>query len=303
MGAADVGIGHQVHRASQGVGAEAHGHDAAVDFHTLYEVDRDIGDPVRVPGEVEGHAVEEKADLIPREAIEREARARSEPTCPAHTHALGARQHLAEIRGSPLRFLGLDHLDGLRGPPESVGLGGAADHDIDWKFGRTNHGLRRGRRRLGWDRRRSGPSFLGRGGLRGQLEIVGVKDERCDGLFSPASRRETESHGRFLRGFVEPISSRLHDLGLRDAPRGVDAELQHHAALPPGRACLHRIRRLGGLEELGRVHRALARCARLRRRRAARFRILREGGRRNREDEGQAPGPSGARKTTSTDHR
>jgi hypothetical protein len=239
--AVDIVIGYQIDRAAQRIRAETHRDDAAIDLDTVDEVDRDIGDSERIAREIERHAVEEDADLVTGETVERKTRARSEPAFTTHAHAFGAGQHLAEVGGlSPSRF-GFDDVDGLRGPAKSFGLGNPA-------YGHVERGLAgRGLGRGTGQEDSVGQNL--RGGRLGQPELVTVEDARRDWPLRPTSGYKAKAQRRLPRGLVEALARGLRDFGLNDAPLRVDGQPQHDAALLTGRARLFRIHRIGELDE------------------------------------------------------
>lgn len=108
-------VADEVHRAAQGVRAEAHRDHAPVDVDALHEVERHARDG-KVAAVLEGDAVEEEADLIAVQAIEREALPASQTAVASHDDALRARQHFAHVRRLLVGAPEVHDRDGLRGP-------------------------------------------------------------------------------------------------------------------------------------------------------------------------------------------
>jgi hypothetical protein len=133
-------VADEVDGPAQRVGAESHGHDAAIHLDAIDQVHGHVGDAEGKAREVERHAVEEEANLVVVQAVEREASLAAEPAAAPDGDALRARQHLAEIRRLLLRLACVDDVDRLRRLLQTLGLAAA---DLHHHLGEVAFGERR----------------------------------------------------------------------------------------------------------------------------------------------------------------
>ncbi|MGC3996701.1 MAG: hypothetical protein QM767_03880 [Anaeromyxobacter sp.] len=226
-----LGGGDQVHHPAHRVGGQPERHHAPVDLHLLDQVHRDVGDPEGISSHVQRNAVEEVADLVVLQAVDREACGRAEPAGAPQRDALGLGQHLAQIAGPVVRLVQLQHRDRVGRAPELFGRGGPAAHrDLD----------RRRAVRLpaggGWRRGRSGRDLL-RGGRR-EAERLAQQDAGGHRALPDPGWLEAVVPGGVQGRLVEAMPSPLDHLGGGHRAGGVEGQPEHHLSLEPGGAGL-----------------------------------------------------------------
>lgn len=105
-------IGDEVDRAAQRVGAQRDRHHAAVHVDPVHEADRHVLDADPEAGQVDRDAVDEGADRLVVQPVQRQAGGRAEPAAAADLDALRPREHLAHVGGALSRRRRVD--DGHR---------------------------------------------------------------------------------------------------------------------------------------------------------------------------------------------
>ena len=65
----EVLIRDELHRTTQGIRSKADGDDPLVELHPLHEVDGDIAESRAEPRQLQGHAVDEEADLCAENGV------------------------------------------------------------------------------------------------------------------------------------------------------------------------------------------------------------------------------------------
>jgi hypothetical protein len=212
--------------------------------------------PNGIAGDLQWNVVQEEADLIVGQAVEREARLGAEPACTLHADALCARQNLAEIGCAPLGFHDVYDVHRFRGAAQAFGSSVTAYRDVDAGRGRHHCGRKLGVRcRLwnwGWDLR--GRKL----GLRWRIcrwerhaKLHAQEHARGDRLTFATRRLEAMRERGLASELVEAVACSRDDLGFRDLALAVYQYTQRDRAF--AQACGARFLRKGRVRSVNQL--------------------------------------------------